>query len=186
MKLGLFIVVCFQLFNILIWCLRFNIIWGSIVKTVYIWPHCCWSNFKVFIFLSHSHAVLLIYLQIFISRPWIQHSTFQWVSLKKKREPRLMIKLNIKSYRLHWDRRYFASHTGICSKSQCKNCTLCLFSVSRLSLKHTSQGSALTISDFSIKLINGHFDVWLTLGDGALQMFLNFRQELWSEEKGNR
>lgn len=73
MKLGLFIVVYFQLFKILIWCLRFNIIWGSIVKTVYIWPHCCWSNINVFIFLSHSHAVLLIYLQIFISRPWMSH-----------------------------------------------------------------------------------------------------------------
>lgn len=43
---------------------------------------------------------------------------------------------------------------------------------------HTSQRSALTIRDLSVKLINGHFDVRLTLGDGALQMLLNVRQEL--------
>lgn len=38
---------------------------------------------------------------------------------------------------------------------------------------HTSQLLALTIGDLSIKIIQGHFDVWLTLGDGAFQMLLN-------------
>lgn len=43
---------------------------------------------------------------------------------------------------------------------------------------HTSQSSALTIRDLSVKLINGYFNVWFTLGDGALQVLLNVRQEL--------
>jgi len=33
---------------------------------------------------------------------------------------------------------------------------------------HTSRSLALTIGDLSIEIIKGYFDVWLTLGDGAL------------------
>lgn len=62
--------------------------------------------------------------------------------------------------------------------SAIKLCTTCLRTVISHSSTHTSRRPALTIGDLSVKVINGHFDVWLTLGDGALEMLLNFRQEL--------
>lgn len=45
-------------------------------------------------------------------------------------------------------------------------------------LQRTSQSSALAIGDLAVKLIHRDFNVWLTLGDGALQVLLDVRQQL--------
>lgn len=45
-------------------------------------------------------------------------------------------------------------------------------------MQQTSQSSALAVGDLAVKLIHRDFDVWLTLGDGALQVLFDVRQQL--------
>lgn len=42
-----------------------------------------------------------------------------------------------------------------------------------LAVIRTSQFLALAVGDLSIEFVQGYFDVLLTLGDGAFEMFLN-------------